>query len=177
MLSCSAVKNLNKNEYLLEKNIILKDQKELINDPLYLLLKGKPNKKIIGIPIQANIYNLSTPKSDSISKPKKYNNRLNNLLKNIGQAPVLLDSNVIKKNVLRLEQLYKNQGFFDTKVEFKTELINNNKANVKYVINTNKQYIIESINHNIASKDLDSLYQGQISKTKIIKGNPFEIGI
>ena len=177
MLSCSAVKNLNENEYLLEKNLILKDQKELLNNPLYLLLKGKPNKKIIGMPIQANIYNLSTPKSDSISKPKKYNNRLNNLLKNIGQAPVLLDSNVIKKNVLRLEQLYKNQGFFDTKVEFKTELINNNKANVKYVINTNKQYIIESINQNIASKDLDSLYQGQISKTQIIKGNPFEIGI
>ena len=49
MLSCSAVKNLNKNEYLLEKNIISKDQKELINDPLYLLLKGKPNKKIIGM--------------------------------------------------------------------------------------------------------------------------------
>ena len=102
MLSCSAVKNLNENEYLLEKNLILKDQEELLNNTPYLLLKGKPNKKIVGIPIQANIYNLSTPKSDSISKPKKYNNRLNNLLKNIGEAPVLLDSNVIKKNVLRL---------------------------------------------------------------------------
>ena len=119
MLSCSAVKNLNENEYLLEKNIILKDQEELLNNTPYLLLKGKPNKKIVGIPIQANIYNLSTPKSDSISKPKKYNNRLNNLLKNIGQAPVLLDSNVIKKMYLGLSSYIKIKVFLMQKLNLK----------------------------------------------------------
>ena len=177
MLGCSVVKNLNENEYLLEKNIILKDQKELINNPEYLLLKGSPNKKILGIPFQNHLYSLSTSKSDSISKPKKYNNRLNNLLRNIGQEPVLIDSNVINKNVLRLKQFYKNQGFFNAKVKFKTEPINNNRANVKYIVNTDKQFIIDSIKKNITSKDLDSLYNDQISKTKIITGNPFEIKI
>ena len=177
MLGCSIVKNLNENEYLLEKNIILKDQNELINDPEYLLLKGNPNKKILGIPFQNHLYNLSTSKSDSISKPKKYNNRLNNLLRNLGQKPVLIDSSLINKNVLRLEQFYKNQGFFNVKVKFKTEPINSNRANVKYFVNTYKQFIIDSIKKNITSKDLDSLYNDQISKTKIITGNPFEIKI
>ncbi|MEE3035444.1 MAG: BamA/TamA family outer membrane protein [Bacteroidota bacterium] len=177
LLSCSTVKKLGENEYLLEKNIILKNQKELIKDPLYLLLKGNPNKKILGIPFQMHLYNLSTPKSDSILNPKKYNNRLNNWLKNNSQAPVLIDSNLIDKNISRLEQFFKNQGYFNTKVEFKTEFIDNNKVIVKYIADTNEQFQIDSITKNIASKDIDSLYQSQSSKTLIIPGNPFEIKV
>ena len=47
MLGCSIVKNLDENQYILERNIILKDQKELINDPEYLLLKIIQTKKYL----------------------------------------------------------------------------------------------------------------------------------
>ena len=177
MLGCSIVKNLDENQYILERNIILKDQKELINDPEYLLLKDNPNKKILGIPFQAHLYSLSDSKSDSTKNAKKNNNRLNNLLKSMGQPLVLIDSNVIDKNIIRLEQYYKNQGFFNVKVYHKTELYNNKRGFVKYIVNTDKQFIIDSIKKDITSKELDSLYNDQKLNTKIITGNPFEIKI
>ena len=196
---CVGAKKIAGNSYLLEKNTIFKNNQELPNDPIKFLLVDKPNKKILGIPVKRNIYSLAGSNSDSLfnewlgrkeNRKKRLNNwlspkqvrelgryksKLNNWLKNSGEAPVFLDSSSIRKNVNRLKQFYTNKGYFDTKVFSKNSLGMDRKAEVKYFIEPGKQYTIESITKKINSSALDSLYESSLTESLIQKGYPFEI--
>ena len=187
------------NQYLLEKNIIIKNNQELINDPIKFLLVDQPNKKIFGIPFKRNLYNLSVSNSDSVfndwlnrkEKRKKrldnwlspkqvkelrrYKSGFNNWLKENGEAPVFLDTVSSQKSVNRLKQFHKNQGYFDTEVISKTILETENKSTVQYFIDTGEQYTIDSVSKKINSQALDSLYELSMAESLIQKGNPFEI--
>ena len=105
----------------------------------------------------------------------RYKSKLNNWLKNSGEAPVFLDSSSIQKNVNRLKQFYTNKGYFDTKVFSKNSLGIDRKAEVKYFIEPGKQYTIDSITKKINSSALDSLYESSLTESLIQKGYPFEI--
>ena len=105
----------------------------------------------------------------------RYKSKLNNWLKNSGEAPVFLDSSSIQKNVNRLKQFYTNKGYFDTKVFSKNSLGIDHKAEVKYFIEPGKQYTIDSITKKINSSALDSLYESSLTESLIQKGYPFEI--
>ena len=144
---CVGAKKIAGDSYLLEKNTIFKNNQELPNDPIKFLLVDKPNKKILGIPVKRNIYSLAGSNSDSLfnewlgrkeNRKKRLNNwlspkqvrelgryksKLNNWLKNSGEAPVFLDSSSIQKNVNRLKQFYTNKGYFDTKSFQKTHWV------------------------------------------------------
>ena len=196
---CVGAKKIAGDSYLLEKNTIFKNNQELPNDPIKFLLVDKPNKKILGIPVKRNIYSLAGSNSDSLfnewlgrkeNRKKRLNNwlspkqvrelgryksKLNNWLKNSGEAPVFLDSSSIQKNVNRLKQFYTNKGYFDTKVFSKNSLGIDRKAEVKYFIEPGKQYTIDSITKKINSSALDSLYESSLSESLIQKGYPFEI--
>ena len=196
---CVGAKKIAGDSYLLEKNTIFKNNQELPNDPIKFLLVDKPNKKILGIPVKRNIYSLAGSNSDSLfnewlgrkeNRKKRLNNwlspkqvrelaryksKLNNWLKNSGEAPVFLDSSSIRKNVNRLKQFYTNKGYFDTKVFSKNSLGMDRKAEVKYFIEPGKQYTIDSITKKINSSALDSLYESSLTESLIQKGYPFEI--
>ena len=196
---CVGAKKIAGDSYLLEKNTIFKNNQELPNDPIKFLLVDKPNKKILGIPVKRNIYSLAGSNSDSLfnewlgrkeNRKKRLNNwlspkqvrelgryksKLNNWLKNSGEAPVFLDSSSIRKNVNRLKQFYTNKGYFDTKVFSKNSLGIDRKAEVKYFIEPGKQYTIDSITKKINSSALDSLYESSLTESLIQKGYPFEI--
>ena len=196
---CAGAKKIAGDGYLLEKNTIFKNNQELPNDPIKFLLVDKPNKKILGIPIKRNIHSLAGSNSDSLfnewlgrkeNRKKllnnwlsskqvrelgRYKSKLNNWLKNSGEAPVFLDSTSILKNVNRLKQFYINKGYFDTKVFSKNSLGIDRKAEVKYFIETGKQYTIDSITKKINSSALDSLYESSLRESLIQKGYPFDI--
>ena len=196
---CVGAKKIAGDSYLLEKNTIFKNNQELPNDPIKFLLVDKPNKKILGIPVKRNIYSLAGSNSDSlfnewlgrkenrkkrlnnwlspkqVSELGRYKSKLNNWLKNSGEAPVFLDSSSIQKNVNRLKQFYTNKGYFDTKVFSKNSLGIDRKAEVKYFIEPGNQYTIESITKKINSSALDSLYESSLTESLIQKGYPFEI--
>ena len=196
---CVGAKKIAGDRYLLEKNTIFKNNQELPNDPIKFLLVDKPNKKILGIPVKRNIYFLAGSNSDSLfnewlgrkeNRKKRLNNllspkqvrelgryksKLNNWLKNSGEAPVFLDSSSIQKNVNRLKQFYTNKGYFDTKVFSKNSFGIDRKAEVKYFIEPGKQYTIDSITKKINSSALDSLYESSLTESLIQKGYPFEI--
>ena len=194
----SAKKNMGE-KYFLEKNIIFKNNQELINDPIKFLLVDQPNKKVFGIPIKRNLYNLAVSNPDSnfndwlyrkekrkkhldnwlspkqVKELSRYKSNFNKWLKESGEAPVFLDTVSIQKSVNRLKQFYKNQGFFDTEVISKKILGTDRKATVQYFIETGEQYTIDSISKKMNSSALDSLYELSISRRLIQIGNPFEI--
>ena len=196
---CSSAKKIAGKNHLLEKNIIFKNKQELTNDPIKFLLVDQPNRKVLGIPLKRNLYTLAGSNPDSVfnkwlyQKPKRkkrldnwlspkqvkelgrYKSGFNNWLKESGEAPVFVDTAATRKNINRLKQFYKNQGYFDTEVKSKNILGNDQKAVVQYFIETGDQYTIESIDKKINSPALDSLYELSLSDRLIQKEYPFEI--
>ena len=197
--ACKTINEIAGENYLLEKNIIIKNNEELINDPIRFLSLDKPNKKILGIPFKLHLHEMASEKPDSIfeewlrrkSKRKKllnkilspkqvneikrYKSSFNKWLKKNGEAPVFIDSSTIAKNIERFKQYFKNKGFFNTHVEVKKRLLPNQKGIVQYLIQTDNQYTIESIREEINSPALDSLYNLSFKNRLIKKGDPFNI--
>ena len=197
--ACKTINEIAGENYLLEKNIIIKNNEELINDPIRFLSLDKPNKRILGIPFKLYLHEMASEKPDSIfeewlrrkSKRKKllnkilspkqvneikrYKSSFNKWLKKNGEAPVFVDSSTIAKNIERFKQYFKNKGFFNTHVEVKKRLLPNQKGIVQYLIQTDNQYTIESIREEINSPALDSLYNLSFKNRLIKKGDPFNI--
>ena len=197
--ACKSINEIAGNKYLLEKNIISKNNEELINDPIKFLAVDKPNKKTLGIPFKLYLHQMAIEKPDSVfdewlerksKRKKKLNNLLslkqvneikrykysfNHWLKRNGEAPVFIDSFAIANNIKRFEQFFKNKGYFNTKVEVQKILKTNQKGTVKYSIQTEDQFTIDSIKQEINSPALDSLYNLSLKNRLIKKGDPFEI--
>jgi len=199
IIGCRSTQDIIGDQYLLDSNVVIKNEQLLKNDPLNLLLVNQPNSKVFGIPLKLNLYDLANPNPDSIfdtwllKKPKRksrlekllsakqvmelkrFKGKFNNWLKSSGETPVLLDSIAITKNTKRFEQYLKNKGYFDTHVSVEKTILPKQKITVKYHIKTGKQYTIDSISRNIASPSLDSLYQNASKNQIINSGDPFEI--
>ena len=197
--ACKSINEIAGNKYLLEKNIISKNNEELINDPIKFLAVDKPNKKTLGIPFKLYLHQMAIEKPDSVfdewlerksKRKKKLNNLLslkqvneikrykysfNHWLKRNGEAPVFIDSFAIANNIKRFEQFFKNKGYFNTKVEVQKILKTNQKGTVKYSIQTEDQFTIDNIKQEINSPALDSLYNLSLKNRLIKKGDPFEI--
>ena len=199
IIGCRTTQDIIGDQYLLDRNVVIKNEQLLKKDPLNLLLVDQPNSKVFGIPLKLRLHDLANPYPDSIfdkwllKKPKRkyrlekllsakqvkelkrYNGKFNNWLKSYGETPVFLDSSTITKNTKRLEQYFKNKGYFDTHVSVEKIILPKQKVTVEYHIKTDKQYTIDSISRNIISPSLDSLYQNASKNQIISPGDPFEI--
>ena len=168
------------------------------NDPIELLIQPSPNKKIFGIPLGLSIYNLGKNNPDSlfdnwllrnpkrisrlnrflsnkqVIQLKRYNMLFNNWIKSSGEQPVFLSNEDIEDNSKKLIQYYKNNGYFDVKVEIDS-LVENNRAEIVYKIETDSVYTIDYITYNIIPKEIDSLVSSRIDESFIKANEPFTI--
>ena len=192
--SCSQVRKIQKNQLLIDDNEIIVNNKSVNSEDLHNQLYQKPNSKLLGFKPRLQLYNLSKKNADSSyqawlqKKPsrldrmiklysKKQVNRLgksffvsgySDFLKQVGEAPSILDTARVRKSEIRLLSYQFNRGFFDVKVASKIDSLKNKKVKVTYQINTGKPYIIDSIFRNIETPVVDSLYQN-IAGNSLIK--------
>ena len=168
-------------EPILTENILEINDSIIKKDPVKLLIQpNSPISKIFRYPLGLSIFKLASVNPDEkfeswlYKKPdrykrlskvlsekqilqlKRYNNSFNGFLKNLGQEPIMLKDLNVNQNILRLKQYYKNEGYFDSNVYVDT-IINENQAKIKYNINTNTRYLIDSITIDVKSRDIDSL--------------------
>ena len=197
--NCSGTRILSTTDYVVDKNEIYEDGILLKNDPINFVLKTKSNKKIIGIPLKKILFKASHPNPEDqfknwLDKKDKRRKRLENLisnkqikalnnytikfnnwLKKTGEAPSIYDSLDVKISKKNIIQYYKNLGYFNVEVESETEKINEKKLILKYKINPNERYLIDSITTSIESPELSILYDKNKTDQIINKGEPFEI--
>ena len=86
-----------------------------------------------------------------------------------------MDSTAIDVSENRIVQYYKNLGYYDVEVNTETQKIDNQKLILKYLIQPNQKYLIDSITAAIESPQLARLYEENITDQIIQKGTPFEI--
>ncbi len=195
--SCNAIKNVPEDEYLLVKNNLIIDSLESKDYKVRSLLYQQPNKKVFTIPFSLHIYNLANPTPDStfqrwLHKKPNREKRMNNFyskkqvdkigssyvgfnewIQKIGDAPVIVEDDKIKKSLDRIERYYASFGWFNTDATYKVDTLENNRAQVNYLIKRAKPYTIGTIDEDIKSPVVDSLYQLTKNKSFIKTDNQY----
>ena len=196
---CSSTKNIAPSQSVLVREVFLKNGTPLKRDLAKQLSVSLPNTQVFGIPVKLHIYNLAKENPDSLfnnwmnKKPKrferltkiysekqvdqlkKYKRNFNFWLKKSGEPPSIFFKNNSSSTSKRLEQYYKNKGFFNTSVLTSIDTIAQQKVNVTYEVKTGESFVVDQKTENIASADLDSIYQKNSENSFIKEGEVFEV--
>ena len=198
-MGCSTEKFLKEGTNLLYENRLYIDGEEKRNAAVKKLISPKPNTYFLGIPLKLQLNQLSkeVPKEDfekwlnkksnrkeklnSLLSPKqvyqleKYFVRLNTWMKNNGEEPRIVDSLLIKKSISRLNQFYKNLGYFDVETNFEITKLKPKNQEIKYKVNLKEVYIIEDYVEEIKSNELKDLFLFNADQSFIKPGSSFSI--
>ena len=196
---CASEKFVSDGKFLLTENKLYIDGEENQNHPIKQLILNKSNTSFFGFPIkmQLNHWAKEFPKkefrkwlnkkakrkrrtinlmsSKQVYQLEKYYIQFNSWLKKNGEPPILIDSLLINNNIKRIEQYYKNDGFFDVQSNYEIISVGKKKKEVNYNIDLNQPYIISLFEQKIKSKELEDLFVSNKSKSYLKPGEPFKI--
>lgn len=198
--SCDVIKRVPDGRKLLVDNEILVDSLKPADPRIYTLPVQRPNQKLplVNIPLRLHIYNLARPNRDSIylkwmqENPEGLKRRnailsekqtirlgnglvgFNKWLKRTGEAPVLIEKDLIQKSKDKLQAWYWNQGYFNADIDHRVvDLEGEKRSKIQYFITKHKPYILDSLKSDIRSPALDSLYELTKSKSYLVKGEQY----
>nr|WP_313798782.1 outer membrane protein assembly factor [uncultured Allomuricauda sp.] len=198
---CNTLKKVGEDELLLTKNSIFVDDEKVNNSEIKGLISQKPNSSVLGYPLKLNLYNLAKENPDSsfqdwLNRKEKREKRLNKLLsekqvnrlresfmvsgaseflKRIGEPPVIIDTAETNKSIRRLKAFYNSKGYFNNEGNYEIVDVKNKKASISYHITLNKPYIVDTVQKNITSPELDSIYLKTANKSLIKPGEQFDL--
>lgn len=199
IFSCNPVKRVGDNEHLLTKNKIYADSSKISTSGIYDQLALQPNQSLplIKYPLRLHIYNAARSDPDSLfynwlyRKPNR-EKHLTNLLskkqveqlgrdyvnwqkfkKNVGEAPVIIDTSKIRKSAKRLQAWYWNHGWFNAESDYKIKPKSNKRAKVNYYVTKHQPYEIDSLTSTIKGKAADSIYDENKEFSPLRKGDRF----
>ncbi len=165
MFSCSPVKFVPEDKYLISKVEIEVDNQDIIKENAKSLVKQKENYKILGfLKFHLWLYNLSSKK------------KTDDWLKRIGEPPQVYDDDLTKRDEDQIRQYAHSKGYFRAAVTsdaVKKE--KKRKIQIYYKLTSGEQYTIKRINYQIKDRLLDSLYFNSELKTAINEGDPFDL--
>lgn len=166
-ISCSPVKFVPENRYLLNKVEVEVDNSSINKEEAKTQIRQKENYKILGFAkFHLWMYNLSSRK------------KADSWLKRIGEPPEIFDESLVAASEARLKQYLGNKGFFRAGVSTEVKLNDNKKtANVKYNIETGDQYKIREVNYHIGDSTVKALFYNDSAKTFINPGTPFDFNL
>ncbi len=198
--SCSTIKYVKENELLLAKNTVFIDSAKNASENITELLMQRPNAKALGMPLSLHFYNLGnpdgpkTPSQWGKKHPKTYNFfkdvfsekqsisvaktfiGFNNWFLKSGQAPIIIDDKKTKRTVNNLAAYFRSEGFFRTKVSSKKDTLSHKKGAISYNVLKGNPSFLDSINTNISSTILDSIYQKSKEKSYLKTGDQYKVG-
>jgi outer membrane protein assembly factor BamA len=165
LLSCSPVKFVPEDKYLINKVQIDVDNQNINKETAKSLIKQKENYKILGfLKFHLWLYNLSSKK------------KTDDWLKRIGEPPQIFDKDLSAHSEDQLKQLAYSKGYFQADVKSSYSIKENKrKINLTYKLISGDQYKIKSINYQIKDTDLQKLYFDSKVKAKLKGGDAFDV--
>jgi len=167
LLSCSPVKYVSRDKYLLNKVEVEVDNPDISKEEAKSYIRQKENYKISGFAkFHLWLYNLSSKKKDK------------SWLKKIGEPPEVYNPALVDASEDRLEQYLDNKGYFrgsvSSEVNFREK---SRKANLKYIISTGEQYTINKVNYHVGDSVLRTLLLKDSANLYLNPGTPFDFSL
>ncbi|MET6991597.1 BamA/TamA family outer membrane protein [Sediminicola arcticus] len=200
--SCNALKRVAEDELLLTRNTIHADGEKVSSEDAQSLIVQKPNSTLLKYPLRLHLYNLAKKNPDSsyqvwLHKNDKREEHLNNLLskkqvtklgesflvkgysewlKQIGEAPVIIDTSRTRKSLERLKAYYGGKGYFNANATYVLDSSKRKqRAAIDYQLTLGDPFMIDTFSKNISSTAIDSIYQLNGKGSLVKSGRQFNI--
>lgn len=195
---CSTTRKVPTGEYLLTRNTIRMDSATSFRSELEDYIIQKPNKKTLFLlPVGLWLYNLANPKTDSIlneyntypgnmrnqalrdslflkyHKPEFVGRNLfiDRFLHNVGQPPVILQTEKAQASANNLRKRMVYRGYWDTKATFRIDKDSAAKrARVSYFVSPKQPTEINGYYYNIPDAGLRALYEQDLASSQVLSG-------
>lgn len=161
---CGITRHVPDERYLLDKVVVQTDGKGVKPDELMDYVKQKPNKRILGFRFHLRLY--------SMSSPYKYKG-INRWLKLIGEAPVLYDSNLVRKSVQNISSYLQSKGYYNAIVT-DSVAFSKKRVQIYYFAKPNRPYTIRRIRYYIEDSLIRSYVMADTINRTIHPGNYFD---
>lgn len=153
--SCRSARFLNEDQALIDHVNIQGVRPELKESAsLYVSNDIKANSRV-----NLFIYNLFN------TKDGKYKKRD---LRNVGEAPHLLDSSLVDLSATQIKRFLFTKGFFDAKVQPEI-LVKNKRATINFNITEGIPYYMDKISYNFADSAVAHLYEQEVKNFSVVK--------
>ena len=199
IVSCNAVKRVPGEKQLLTKNTIILDS--VINKDFKTknLIYQQPNKKVLGIPLSLHLFNLAKTQPDSTfqnwlkdkpNRERKMNNiyskkqvdkmassfvGFNKWIQKTGEKPTIINRKKLETNIQYINNYYSSFGWFNTESSYKIDTIKTKRASITYYIKKHKPYLIGTLDEELSSPIVDSLFQIIKNQSLIITENQYSV--
>lgn len=171
--SCSSTRKLKEGEYLLVKNEVTANRKEIpAKNEIIYLIKPAANKKFLGLfPWKAGIYQAMMPKNpENDGKFKQWVRR------NLGEEPIIVDSSSIEYSKEQIQQYLYNKGYFISKVDSRIDY-KKHKAKVHYEITAGQAYRLNEIQYRISDTNIRNIVFSNVNHSLIKKGMAYDVSL
>jgi outer membrane protein assembly factor BamA len=165
--SCNPTKYVPEGESLLNENHINVNKEGVKKSDLVPYVKQTPNKRIFGSRFYLGLYNLS-----NINKEKWPHN----WLRNIGEEPVIYDSDAKNKTKEQIKSYVASKGYFDGHVT-DTVVTANRKSDVFYNVDLLRPYTIRNLTYEIADSNIKKLCYFDSVNCVIVRGKPYDVDV
>ena len=196
--SCNSVKKLNDKQYLLTENKVIVNDKKTSNLDVLSYIKQRPNQNVLGLPFALYVYNWAKPNFENsleewtknhpsnthfiqkifsnkqVKEVYQFNKKMNSILQNSGEPPVIVNDKKTEKSVNTLIKYYQRKGFFDVEVTSNDVIKGKKKKQIEYIVKTNSPYFIANFSSEIESPALQEIYNRNKDKSFIKSGQQYD---
>ncbi len=154
-------------DYLLTRSRVRTDSRQIDRSEVRGYLRQEPNTRILGVPFNLMLYNLSNPEKEGWP---------HNWLRRIGEEPVVFDPFETGRSVRQIEQYLRNKGYFHAEVE-DTVRFRRQRARVKYTIEANEPFRLNNIYYDLEDKGLEDVIIADTANSLLQQGEIFDVDI
>lgn len=177
LFSCSPVKHLKEDEYLLRKNTVTLhtdktySDKGALKDALKSVIVQQNNTYLFGsIPFKIWLYNLNYKRFQTDTANFQIRSR-------IVEKPIIFNDKTIPTSTRQMQSLLRNQGYFNAEVHA-SHSTKGKEVVVNYDVKTKDGYLIDTINFSMDTSQLAStMLPIWHSKSLVKKGVPYSNGL
>ena len=197
--SCTPERKLTDSQYLLVKNKVVADRKEIPTNNISNTVRPRVNKRTFGVFLtKVGIYQAMTPEPkphyeqfkhkmrstlgkypvllDTVTNDyhiERFNNFKLWTQKKFGEAPVLLDSSLIEYSLAQIQLTMQNSGYFNASVNYKVKF-KQKRAKITYQITAGEPYRINQIIYQIPDPVANHVYR-DTARSFIKRGDVFSM--
>ena len=99
----------------------------------------------------------------------------NKWIQKIGQEPTIIDEKTLNKNIKYIDNYYSSFGWFNTESSYKIDTIKIKRASITYYIKKHKPYLIGTLDEELSSPVVDSLFQIIKNQSLIVTENQYSV--
>ncbi len=165
--SCGLTRHVPEDEYLLTRMRVRTDSREIDRSEVRGYLRQEPNNRIVGVPFNLMLYNMSNPEKDGWP---------HDWLRRIGEEPVIFDRFETGRAVRQIEQYLRNKGFYNAEVDDSVRF-RRQRARVTYSIEANEPLRLNDISYDFEDKALEDIVLEDTANSLLQSGDIFDVDL